>query len=511
MSGGGAPYRHGLYRHAIGLAGVMAACLVLSPTWAQEADRPESNRELLAGNLREEVEEPRNTGGNDEAERGWLLPQGYRLRLGGQYRMLADAGNFGFHDTQLTDDQESKSSVNQRLRTWIGFGREGSDGHGVYVQLEVGHTGWGDDREFTKTNRANDDEVGVELRRGFLWWKPSGNSLVRVGVQDWHDRFGERPTFEESLWTVDAYDSFRAVLANSIWDFNVGGVSVEGKGGEAWHYRSAVLFLGEGDETLAGDGSALLLGGDIDVERGSALLGGSAYFVKDEGDYSYGTFGGPDAAYDSSRDLWLGVRGHFTAGSLTPSFFAIYNQGSTDNPDWEHDGWALKGATGIETPIGKLDLQALYSTGDDGSSSTRSDEFRTIAQSERDNLGSQGYWSMLGLTSPRGPSDTRDLGVGLQNQGRGLMTVQASLMHEHGERLATTFAAGWLRAAEKDPANGERDIGAEILAEISWKVGGAMRLDAGAGYLLAGDYWKSSGGGDPDDLYEVYARLQLEF
>ena len=38
-------------------------------------------------------------------------------------------------------------------------------------------------------------------------------------------------------------------------------------------------------------------------------------------------------------------------------------------------------------------------------------EFRTVAQSYRDNFGAQGYWSYTHLTTPNGPDDVNDLGA----------------------------------------------------------------------------------------------------
>ncbi len=169
---------------------------------------------------------------------------------------------------------------------------------------------------------------------------------------------------------------------------------------------------------------------------------------------------------------------------------------------------ALSGPLGLER---RLKLQALYSTGDDGTDPAKSGEFRTLAQGERDNFGAMGYWSMLGLTSPRGPSDVNDLGVGLQNGGLGLLTLQASLDVSLGESSGVYFAVGWLQSAEEN-ANGDSDMGVEILAECRHKLGEGMGLEVGAGYLLTGDFYKTNPGDPaPDDLFEIYARVQLEF
>ena len=453
-----------------------------------------------------------NAGADDQKDSLGL--GSYALSLGGQYRVMGDASNFGFHQDAITAERPDGSFVNQRLRTWLNLHDREKRDHGVYLQLEIGHVAWGDDFDFPKTYEANGSEVGLELRRGYLWYKPSDGSLLRVGILDWHDRFGERPTFSDPMWAVDAYDSFRAPLANSIWDFNVGGATFDFDVREKWHLGLGAMVLQKGDRKLTGDGGALLLTADADREVGGALWGGSVYYVRDRGGYSYGDFGGPATPGEvavPSWDLWAGLRAHFGSGRLRSSFFGIVNTGRVEEPAWEHTGWAVKGGVDYDTGKGKLSAQALYSTGDDGSSTTSSGEFRTIAQSVRDDAGAQSYWSLLGLTSPRGPSDVNDLGVGLQNRGLGLLTVQAGFERSLSASLQGYVSAGWLRSAETNPRSGSKAMGVELLGELHWTVAGALGLDVGASYLWTGDFFKvAPGAASPANLYQLYARFQLE-
>ncbi|MFY9345436.1 MAG: hypothetical protein WAT39_23290 [Planctomycetota bacterium] len=134
-----------------------------------------------------------------------------------------------------------------------------------------------------------------------------------------------------------------------------------------------------------------------------------------------------------------------------------------------------------------------------------------MAQGERDNFGAQGYWSHLAITSPRGPTDNNDLGVGLQNQGLGLFTLQSSLDQSLAERLRGNFAVGWLRAAEQAATRAGKSIGVELVAELQWRPAGAMSVHAGAAWLFTGDFYETPGAGSPDDLRAFYVRVQLEF
>ena len=442
---------------------------------------------------------------------GWDIGQ-MRLSLGGQYRVMANGANVEFHARDVTDDQDPLSLANQRLRTWFNITDRERCRYGVYVQAEIGHVLAGEDFEFPK--RFGDDEVGVELRRGYLWFKPTEDSLVRAGVLDWQDRFGERPTFADPLWAVDRYDSSRSPLANSVWDFNVSGLVFEATAGDAWHYSLGTMVLEHGDRNIGGDGGSLLFTGDVDREIGGAMLGASVYYLRDQGGYSYGGFGGPSSRVGivrESRDLWVGARGHLETGPATTAAFLIVNTGSIDELGWTHTGWSAKLASDAPLGPGTLSVQTLYASGDDGSSPTRSGEFRTIAQSVRDDLGAQSYWSLLGLSSPRGPSDVNDLGIGLQNGGLGLVTVQAGWTQAITPAVTAYLAAGWLRSAEARPASGSTSIGTEILGELHWQMADVLALDVGASTLFAGDFFRTDPSRAPGSLYELYARWQLEF
>ncbi len=447
-------------------------------------------------------------------ESTWVPPairSNYGVRFGGQYRINGQATNFDRHSVFLTNDQSSVSFGALRLRQWFNLFHEERKDHGVYVQLEIGHVFLGEDEDFPKAFDSGGDEVGLELRRGYLWVEPWRDATLRVGVVDWQDRFGDRPGFDAQLWTVDDYASARSVLANSVWDFNVSGLTLDGLFAERIHYRGGLLWLAEGDDTLTGTGAAFLATADVDVEVGSDLFGASLYYLRDNGDYSYGTFGGPRTMYDSSWDLWAGVRGYLDWGDVKPSAYAIFNYGETEEPNWRHHGWAARLAVDKKLDEATISAQVLYSSGDDGSSATRSDEFRTIAQSERDNFGAQGYWSFMGLTSPRGPTDVNDLGVGLQNRGLGLLTAQLAAEVPLSNRWRGYVSTAWLRSAEDNPANGSSDIGWEVLGEMRWKLADSLAIDFGGAFLRTGDFYRAPGGSSPDDLFSLFARMQLEF
>ncbi len=432
-------------------------------------------------------------------------------QYGLQARVMANGSNFSFHPASLSRDQPSQSFANLRFRSWVNVGDLQPGGFGLYSQFEFGHLAFGSNGEAPKLNGGASDATGLELRRGFLWLMPNSNTLVKVGVQGWNDRFIERPDFDfkNDLLAIDEYDTAGSMLANSVWDFNVAGVNVIGSFAEDSHYRLGTFLLGAGDRTFSGDGGTVLLAGDYDLEVGEQIWGASLYFLQDNGDYSYGTFAGPMAAYGSSHDLWAGIRANLGQDAWDPSLALIFNQGGTDNPDWDHQGWAARASASGQVSTGKLSLLFAASSGDDGNGD--SGEFRTIAQSARDNFGSQGYWGFLPIAFPSGPSDVNDLGVSLQNRGLGLLTFQAAWQLPLNESLSSQFAAGWLQSAEENPVSGQRAMGTEIAAILDWKLRPGFGIQFGSAYLFSGDFYAPSTSGTAEDLYELFFRMQFEF
>ncbi len=409
---------------------------------------------------------------------------------------MFNASNFAYHSPTISDDQKSQTFFNQRFRTWLTVApNENVEG---YLQVQIGHIAWGTNFDFPKTYVppfvGDGSQVGIELRRGYLGYRTEGLGRIRAGIQDWQDSFGQ-------------------VLASSDWDFNVGGMS--------WNrdfpsLGDMNLLLGiftpyEGDVRLADDAELLTLdlGWKGDENRS---FGFGAYYLPDAGIYSYPTV----PAYRSAWDVWLGVRGGMGLGSLPINAFFIYNPGERKElaaPTYHHEGYALKLEAG-PLPIGrgKWSVQTLYSSGKANPNDTRSQEFRTIAQSGRDNFGAEGYWSYLVITSAQGASDVNDLGVSLQNRGLGLFSVQAKCEYPIFSQFSGTIACGWLRSATTNPTSGATEIGTELANIFTYDFGGGLKADFGASVLFTGDFYKPSPQAPhPDNLWEAFARLQLEF
>jgi hypothetical protein len=411
---------------------------------------------------------------------------------------MFDAANFHFHQATISDDQRSESFFNQRFRTWLTV--KTSEHVEGYVQTEIGHILWGENFDLPKTYVGPrfppaDDRVGMELRRGYLTYTSEETGRLRVGIQDWQDSFGQ-------------------TLASADWDFNVGGLSwlVTMPALGDMHLLAGAFVLFEGNVNQADDAILWTLDGDWQSSHGDGF-GWSIYIVSDHGGYSYPTA----APYDSAWDIWLGLRGRWALPGVPLNGFILYNAGRRKElagaPDFRHAGFAAKLETGpLPLLFGRMRFQTLYSTGEADPASRSSGEFRTIAQSVRDNFGAQGYWSYLALTSPHGPSDVNDLGVSLQNRGFGLFTTQAAFDYDICQNLTATLAVGWLTSDQPNAANGSRHMGTEIAKTFTLDFGGGLKLDAGGAVLFTGDFYKPAPNAPaPDILWEFFSRAQLEF
>ncbi len=157
-------------------------------------------------------------------------------------------------------------------------------------------------------------------------------------------------------------------------------------------------------------------------------------------------------------------------------------------------------------PLGTptLNVMGVYSSGDDEGEASDS-QFRTV----QGMFGTEGFWANSHIFTANPPSDVNDLGVGLDNGGRGLLSIQAKCEIPLIEKVKGEISAGWFNASAEN-SDGNTEMGTEIGGLVSFEVARHLYLDVGAAYAMLGDYYKS-GGKDPENLYELFTRFQLQF
>ena len=443
---------------------------------------------------------------------------GIQFKVGGQYRVLTNNGNFTFHQAVVAPTNapfpitNPHAASNLRLRNNLEVRADGT--HGAFFQYEIGHVDLAANGEFPKAAGSPGNpfqQAGdIEVRRAYLFEDRADKGLYRFGILDY----------------TDPYGSF---LASADWDFNVGGfdlaVRLGGDTREDPVLRAGLYQLLENNIFKADDTYM----GALDVtwsKDASHAFGVALNYMDDSGQYSYAhrnVAGLPDpragaGAYLSSHDTWYGVHGKTKLGNVDVNGALIGNSGTRLDPGpagghFDHDGSMVR----VEgsAPVlrdSRVFAQALHSTGEADPNTRSSGEFRTIAQSVGDNFGAESYWGYLSITSPHGPSDLFDLGVSPQNRSLGLNTVQAKLDTRLSKNLGTTLAVGYLKSDATNPANGGNVIGTEIRGEVLWRLGRYIVMQTGAAALKTGNFYKvSATSDDPANLYQIYSRTQMEF
>ena len=105
-----------------------------------------------------------------------------------------------------------------------------------------------------------------------------------------------------------------------------------------------------------------------------------------------------------------------------------------------------------------------------------------------------------------------DLGASLQNRGLGLFTAQAKYDYPICERLVGTTACGWLRSDARNPASQSTAMGTELAQMFTFDFGYGLKSDFGAAVFFTGDFYRATpAAASPEDLYEAFTRIQLEF
>jgi len=92
------------------------------------------------------------------------------------------------------------------------------------------------------------------------------------------------------------------------------------------------------------------------------------------------------------------------------------------------------------------------------------------------------------------------------------LTIQAKYEYPICHRLSGITAAGYLWSDKTNPVGGSRDIGPELAQQFTFDLGGGLKADLGVAVLFTGDFYRPAPNApEPNTLYEVFARVQLEF
>lgn len=414
------------------------------------------------------------------------------VSMGIQYRVMYNYSNIpmtrsdGTVVTSFTD-AHSYDFFRQRLR--LNIEMQPAENVGGFAQLEF-RGGWGGSSPLDSDPREGDPTVNPfnrlqarGVRYGYLYVTKQEHTLA-VGILPASDQVGD------TLFSAD-------------WDFNVGGIAYVAKAkGVPVDYRLAYLRLVDTVNSvvksdLTRDGHIYV--GDVNFGRNALKVGAHVYYLYIGGRLADS---GADTVLQAGKteEGWYGLTAAGDFGPAALNGFFILNNGRTAGSP-THTGFAVKGEGSLLLGPARGNLLFIYTTGDKEGDPV-DDQFSTVQAM----VGTQGYWAYTHLFTANGPSDVNDLGVRIDNGGRGLLTIQGKLSAPLIERLSGDMVVGYFQAAE-DNAAGNKDMGTEVAGMLTLEVAKNLNLQVGAAGAFLGDFFAT----DADDLYEAFSRFQLQF
>ena len=449
-----------------------------------------------------------------ESERPWWQPPGGRrlgdtnvrdlgdwdFAFGIQYRFMYNASNIPGPGGSSFGDTDGYDFARQRLRLNFDVKPKDYDA-GAHMQFEFrggsGGTAPGDtDPRSVEPTLNPFNFIDVRgIRFGYLYWDPAPDQRVIGGILPVSDEFGD------TLFSAD-------------WDWNVAGVALLGET-EGSRYRAAVLETVEGvgslDRTVVDNDGRMII---LDYSR--PITGSPTDWAFGWGLHLYALLVEEDLPLGGTEQFWFGPTFKAKKYDLTVDAFAMVNTGDLgqgtldtdgtvisgfgDEDADSHTGYALK--LGAQKPVGEdMNLKAfvLHTSGDsDGDVNSR---FVT----PQGLFGTLGYWGFTHIFTPNGPSDVNDFGLEIGNDGAGLFTLQSVLTKPVTDKVDLHLAGGFFQASEA--RNGSRDMGYELSLMASCELSGPSRVDVGVAYADLDEFF----GPDPDSIYEIFLRWQLQF
>jgi hypothetical protein len=417
-----------------------------------------------------------------------------QFRINSYYQTVSE-------ETGLPDVDETVAS---RLRFRPTWDVTVDDVVKLHIQLNIGHINSNIFNARYTLSNTDPGAPAVALRHGYI-------SAPIPDLEGWTLTAG----------IIPLSDKFGDVLFSGDWDYNPLAFMLTGT---VANIKVRVVHANaiEGDESStpgADDVDQWIVDADTDMGLGASYYGVNVNSIVNT------TIPGA-SGITNANEHYLGVRYNGTFSQFDVGGWALYNWGSakvSGSPDVENTGYALKGE--IKTDLGKakVGVMALYSTGDDGTSSTDSDAFITPASI----VGTTGYWGYVGKLNVQGPTDTgidcqainidgADWCNGADSDtfGTGVTTVQAKVAFPLIEGKLDGYASvGWF-VANETPAGQDDSIGTDLYAQVKYHFSEHMALEAGVDYVSLGEGHPDNvkaGANESRTMTLAFSRLQLEF
>ncbi len=406
------------------------------------------------------------------ALRAELLDNLNKFDLSIQYRVMHNRSNLPGAGGSTFSELKDYDFFRQRFR--ISLDVQPTKKVGGFVQLEY-RGGWG---------------VGPDISdpRGGISQAVAFNRLSARGV-----RYGYVYAFlgkghKLSTGILPISDKVGDTLFSADWDFNVGGISLEGKLNGS-DYRLGYLRL---VDTLSSgvdrEGEFFIL------DFLHSKIGAHVYFFNKNKVTDL-----PGLLGSEIREGWYALTSAFDINKANLNAFVMINNGKYDGVS--HTGLALKGEGIFSFAKTDFSLLAVYTTGSEDGLGKGS--FLTPLGI----LGSGGYWAYTHIFTPQGPSDVNDFGLEIGNNGAGLFTSQAKLKFTKILKNLDFKLSGGIFFSDKE-RNQSKSMGIEVGGEFTLFIDQFLAFDFGVSYAQLGDFF---GEEIQKGIYEIFGRFQIEF
>ncbi len=454
------------------------------------------------------------------AETSAVVAKGGLVTIDGSLRMR------GFSTTRALQTNADGSMAGYDTRARLGFKVQTSDAVSGYLRLENGRDtgdaeGWGLGTNNTSAGVAgapaqtlfNGGEKldGLEILEAWINYKP-GNWGVKVGHMPL--ALGNKLFFDHTGSGDDAIVAYTQMgnthIAGLIIKF-AEGLNPRGLAG-ATHTDEIDGYVGLVTHKVS---DALSLGANwTNLHIGQAVTAG--------------TSGIANASAASFNNIGITIDGKaagFTYGlDIEYQFGDMLTDINGDNQLDDAGGYALMGKIGMDMDGWKLGALIGYGSGDDNARDNDADQFVNFLTDTRYQSTMVGYRQAIPTLGAGGANLSAAVGGNGRNTGlANMMLFQLSAATSTtcpltGKPVDLKFRANYMKLNEEAAAtaaagNPNDDLGFELEAFATWKLGGGLVYGVEAAYLWAGDAWATNAGAwnNEEDGFFLRHRLELKF
>lgn len=411
----------------------------------------------------------------------------------GLIRVYPEMNNYGFGSVNYSADSKSAAFVDQRARLF--FNVKSGENVGGSLAFEI-DTRWGDKAYQTSRNSGGAleaDTTNLETKNVYLWFKPSNDLKLTLGIQGYTD-------------------DFKGII--------LGGADAAGVRADYVINKDSSLMVGwylfQDPSAATGTSDAVwFLPISYKMNLGDGKLGVAYYRLQDGGaglaNSGFGHKSVRTATSNGAKINYLGANYAGKAGDVSYSAFLLYNYGTIDKytpgKDADISAFAFNADASMKLGNGKIKAALLYTSGDksttDYNGIVTGNQYATGADLPL--LQNDLYIILRTLDDI---TQSIAFFTDLNNGGLGATVVYATYDQNLSDKLNVQAALGYGKANEKNSSNLTPAI-TEINAQAAYKFDKALTIKAALAYGILSDV--KVGTADADNLYRAMLKFQYAF